>query len=148
MFPRKAEKYSPEAVEALLNLPISDNNDCINLAVTVLTIFTALRIEDVHRIYCDRITRIPFIDSDPRHLNIILERTKNDIQGSGPVIGRTFKLPCLCSSGDSTRDNQRFIRSCRTNPAFECATTGCPYKVINTYYSVNQFLTFILYRYY
>ena len=86
LFPRKAEKFSPEAVDALMNLNITENKDCLNLAVTVLIIFTSMRIQDAHRIFCDRITKVPYVDSEPHHLQFILEQTKNDIQGTGPLV--------------------------------------------------------------
>ncbi len=31
-----------------------------------------------------------------RHYCFILDQTKNDITGSGPVEGRTFLCPCVC----------------------------------------------------
>ena len=65
MFPRKAEKYSPEAVVALLNLSIDHNRECLNVAVTVLTVFTSMRIEDVTGVYCDDIFKVPYQDGVP-----------------------------------------------------------------------------------
>ena len=59
-YPRKADKQSPEAVDALMNLPINDKKDCLDRAVTVLTIFTSIRIEDCRRIFCNRVS-----NSDP-----------------------------------------------------------------------------------
>ena len=130
MFPRKAEKYSPEAVEALLNLSIDHNRECLDVAVTVLTIFTSMRIEDVTGIFCDNVDKVAFVSGVPRHLKFILEQTKNDIQGLGPISGRTFLLPCLCSTSQSVRDNLRFSKLCRAEPFVVCPVLGCPFKVI------------------
>ena len=134
MFPRKAEKYSPEAVEALLNLSIDHNRECLDVAVTVLTIFTSMRIEDVNCVFCDNISKVASVTDVPRHLKFILDQTKNDIQGLGPVSGRTFLLPCTCSTSQSIRDNLRFTKLCRADPFVICPVFGCPFKVIFLFY--------------
>ena len=76
-----------------------------------------MHIEDIHRIYCDRMTKVASVNADPGHLQVILEQTKNDIMGTGPSSGRTYKLPCLCSSQEFSWNNLRLLESCRTNPS-------------------------------
>ena len=51
-----------------------------------------MHIDDIHRIYCDRMTKVASVNADPGHLEVILEQTRNDIMGTGPVINRGITL--------------------------------------------------------
>ena len=89
----KAEDFSPEAIDAVLKLDYLDNAELLALAVTVVTIFTGMRIQDCVRLYSDNIFKVLHSPADPRHFKLVLEQTKNDIEGTGPAHGFRTTFP-------------------------------------------------------
>ena len=55
-----------------MNLPSIENKDYLDLAATVLTIFTSMCIEDDRSIFFDRLTKLASVNADPRHLQVTL----------------------------------------------------------------------------
>ena len=128
----KAEDFSPEAIDAVLKLDFLDNADLLALAVTVVTIFTGMRIQDCVRLYSDNIIKDPHSPADPRHFRLVLEQTKNDIEGTGPAHGLSYYLPCICLSSQSARLNVKFATLCAADPWVPCIVP-CPFHIFDEY---------------
>jgi hypothetical protein len=63
---------------------------------------------------------------DPRRIVMVLDRTKNDKSGTGPVSGRTFVLPCFCHLDMDEDEEKVFKKTCKARPRTPCPA-DCPY---------------------
>lgn len=129
---QKAEAFSLEALAHILSLPTSNHEELRNLAICVLQCFTSLRAEDVHGLTMGMIEMRAATKQTPRSITMILNQTKNDRAGTGPVAGRTFILPCTCMQQLEKDDKAAFARKLKNNPLTLCVE-ACPYAVVSRY---------------
>jgi hypothetical protein len=130
---KHAEEFSKEAIGKILELDIEVHGDYLKKAFMVITIFTAMRVQDAHTLRSRGCSMVPATVQVPRHYKLILDQTKNDKNGTGPVDGRTYLLGCLCRS-NLTDDKQKkaFDKDVRKSPNTDC-WTACPFQVIKEY---------------
>ena len=125
---KKAEDFSPEAVDAVLRLSFGSCIELLDLVVTVFTVFTGMRIRDCDRLFSDHVTRVPHSATAPRHFKFSLLQTKNDIEGTGSDSGRVSLLPCICLSILSGKEKLKFAQRLVVSPFMRCPE-NCPYQV-------------------
>lgn len=78
-------------------MPTENLRDIRDIAVFALLTFLGLRSMDVTFLRSSTIQFMKHLSVHvPRHYHIILDNTKNDKKGDGPVAGRTFMLVCTC----------------------------------------------------
>jgi len=112
----------------------------ISLVFFVWTCFSSMRKEDVYTMYSKDVTVSPHTKEAPRRYKALIEKTKNDINGSGPIDGRTFIIPCFCAHNceqSSKTEVVKWIKACRLNSTgipTDCITY-CPFQVITDYLS-------------
>ena len=78
-------------------------------------------------------------NANPRCIKIVLDKTKNDPLGTGPVTGRTHLIPCFCPTYLEGKLKAAFIRLCssdQTGMNSPCVCTTCPYKYLVDYINV------------
>ena len=83
---KKAEIFSTECVDAILRL---DFESCVNLQsliVTVIGVYTSMRIKDMHGILARHVTQVEHTPDAPRHFKIIMTATKNDMEGTSATV--------------------------------------------------------------
>ena len=114
-------------------------------AGSINAIFTSLRSEDQHRMTNQSVVKVMKTGTACRHIKIYLNKTKNDITGTGPASGRTFLIPCLCDQDDGTGKHLEFRKALRKDPNGRCIDP-CPYQVLLSYYVRDLFfhLKFLL----
>ncbi|KAJ1417793.1 hypothetical protein B484DRAFT_466539, partial [Ochromonadaceae sp. CCMP2298] len=83
-------------------------------------------VEDVDYMKERNITLKQATTRDPRRIVIVLDKTKNDKSGTGPVSGRTFVLPCLCHLDMDEDEEKVFKKTCKAKPRTPCPA-DCPY---------------------
>jgi hypothetical protein len=89
-----ASGYEKESIDVIMDLAIKDIGDYVKKAFMAVTIFTSMRSKDCHVLRSKGCTFVAGNKDTPRHYCFVLDKTKNDITGSGPVDGRTYL--CLC----------------------------------------------------
>lgn len=62
----------------------------------------------------------------------VLDKTKNDRAGLGPVEGRTFRVGCCCAELLGTKERKAFLVACGKDPDHPCHF-DCPYQVVEDY---------------
>jgi hypothetical protein len=127
-----SQAYCAAALAAILQLLRSSPLEQRDSAVVILTCFTSLRIEDVEGMLERMVTVKPANKTQPRRVIIVLDKTKNDKTGSGPVAGRTFALPCTCSLDMDVAETAQFAQLCKSNTKHPCPDI-CPYQVVMDY---------------
>ena len=55
-----------------------------------------LRNVDVYEANSYNVSVMLASNANPRSIKIVLDKTKNDSLGTGPVTGRTHLIPCFC----------------------------------------------------
>ena len=65
---------------------------------------------------------------------MILDKTKTDPLGTGPVEGRTFILPCTCEHSllSSVDEREKFISNQENDPFCKCCRP-CPFQIMTDY---------------
>lgn len=116
----------------MLTLISSNHTELRDQAICVLTCFTALRAEDVHSIFMRMIQALPATKDHGRRYRIILDHTKNDRAGTGPVEGRTFLVPCTCMVNLEKGEKAAFARSMKAKPFCSCIEP-CPFDIVARY---------------
>lgn len=131
-----AEGYSRESISLMMDLPIKDQGDYVKKAFMAITIFTSMRSQDCYTLRSKGCTFVPANKDTPRYYSFVLDQTKNDITGSGPVDGRTFLCPCVCMNAMSDeKDKKLFLKDIKKDPLARC-WTPCPFNVIREYLCV------------
>ena len=74
----------------------------------------------------------PADKNNGRRIVGVLKRTKNNKLGTGPVIGRTFVLPCTCMAGMLANEKREFAAKMKKDSLCPC-TKPCPFQVVKTY---------------
>lgn len=131
-FVKKAEGFNEVQLAAILELEIQNHMDLQALACVCVTCFTGIRIEDLHRANSSDISRTPPSNKNPRNWKLILLKTKNDPDGTGPVENRTWVIPCCCLVDLKKEEKQRFGRQLKVNPEVQCIAP-CPYHIISLF---------------
>ncbi|KAJ1394749.1 hypothetical protein B484DRAFT_407796 [Ochromonadaceae sp. CCMP2298] len=124
--------YCAPALAAILQLVNTSPQEQRDSAVVILTCFTSLRIEDVEGMKERMLTIKPANKSHPHHIVVVLDKTKNDKTGQGPVAGRTFVLPCTYHLDMDTEETANFVQRCKSNTKHPCLDV-CPYQVVINY---------------
>ena len=136
---KKAEEFSPEAIDAALSLGYDTSHELLNLVVTLFTVFTGMRVRDCTRLYSDRVVCVPHTATSPRHFKCSLLQTKNDLEGTGPDTGLVSLLPCICMSVLSPKEKLRFAQRLAADPTIRCPEK-CPYQV-SPFFPFSLFVT-------
>ena len=69
----------------------------------------------------------------PRRIVAILAKTKNDRNGTGPVAGRTYVLPCICmESLESKEERNNWAKALKKEPFCKCIS-ACPFATVVKY---------------
>jgi hypothetical protein len=93
--PQQTGVLSPLALDYITNIPPANLKEIRDLAVFVLLTYMGLRSQDVTYILSKDIVFVKHSSlKAPRHYKFVLDKTKNDPDGSGPFSGRTF---CHCA---------------------------------------------------
>ena len=102
-----------------------------DLVVVVTSCYSSLRVEDMHAARFNNFTKQPANQISPRSIVAILDKTKNDKSGTGPIAGRTFVIPCICMP-EAAANKRKWCRVLQENPDANCLD-GCPYDILGSY---------------
>ncbi|KAJ1423354.1 hypothetical protein B484DRAFT_398701 [Ochromonadaceae sp. CCMP2298] len=142
-----SQAYCAAALAAILQLLRSSPQELRDSAVVILACFTSLRIEDVEGMFPrsmstwlgssqadveGMVTVKSANKTQPHRIIIVLDKTKNNKTGSGPIAGRTFGLPCTCSLDMDVAETAQFAQLCKSNTKHPCPDI-CPYQVVMDY---------------
>lgn len=129
---KKAQAFSVEGLAAVVNLKWKNDEELRDLALAIFICFTSMRIEDVD---FAKTSNFEIKDADSencRRIVTIVDRTKNDKNGTGPVAGRTFVLPCICMDKLSAAEKNKFARALAISPQCACIDS-CPFNTVKEY---------------
>ena len=130
-FPQSADPLSPEAVNYLLSLKLPNRDDNIILlqekAYLCWTVYAAMRTSDVHEIHSHLLTVIPAAKGLPRRYRTVLQTTKNDPDGTGPIANREYFVPCDCLTRLTAAEKRSFTMKVKANPDHPCEFPTCPF---------------------
>lgn len=129
---KKAKSFTLEGLAALTNLKWSTSEELRDLALVQFICFTSMRLEDVDFAKTDNFTIKDATPQFCRRIVSVLDRTKNDKSGSGPVSGRTFVLPCICMDNLTAAEKKKFAKQLIEDPKCACIE-ACPYNTIQAY---------------
>lgn len=117
--------------------PIGNHMKVLRMKVYMcLTIYCMMRNKDVYNIFSDGVSMVSPSKGNNRCVQIVLRTTKNDPQGTGPLSGRTYHIPCLCTNQLYGKSKGSFVRSCvadLSGLSVPCVTDTCPYKYLQEY---------------
>ena len=68
--------------------------DLQSLIVTVVGVYTGMRVKDMHGILARNVTQVEHTPDAPRHFNILMTNTKNDMEGKSGDKGLAHYVPC------------------------------------------------------
>jgi len=101
-------------------------------AITVLECFTAMRSAEVHTLQMAGISNDAATSTLPRSLKLVVDHTKTDPTGQGPVSDRTYHVPCTCLVNMEKAEKAAFVRSLKKDPLCQCVE-ACPFGVLTSY---------------
>lgn len=130
-----ATPYSKESVQCMMDLLIKEHGDYVKKAYMAVTIFTSMRSQDCHTLRSKGCSFVAATKDNPRFYSFVLDKTKNDITGSGPVDGRTYLCPCVCMTVMDEKEKKLMAKELRKEPLCAC-WTPCPFNVIRQYLEV------------
>lgn len=129
---QKAQAFSVEGLAAVVNMGWNNVEQLRDLALTTFICFTSMRIEDVDYAKTSNFTIKDADVQNCRRIVAVLTRTKNDKNGSGPIAGRTFVLPCICMEKLSAPEKAKFARALYNSPQCDCIDS-CPFNIVKEY---------------
>lgn len=145
-FTESLSDFSGEALAFILQFTPSDaveHKKFLRMKVYMcLTVYAMMRNADVYDIFCDGISMVAASAESPRCIRFVLRSTKNDPQGTGPISGRTYHIPCFCSNQMSGKSKGSFIRTCVADTGglkAPCDIDTCPYRFVQEYLKLIQF---------
>ena len=106
------------------------------LTFTTFTCFVGIRAHDVDLAKTKNWSKQPADKNHPRRHQLIVDKTKNDPAGTGPVAGRTFVLPCICLEVLASEDveKRKFVANLKKDPNCTCPCP-CPYGILSTFFA-------------
>jgi len=131
-FVNKKPPYSLDSLTAVLQLESATPEELRDQALAVWTCFSSMRMEDVDFAKTNEFTIKSADANNARRIVAVLRRTKNDKDGTGPVAGRTFVLPCICLEGLSAPEKKAFAKKQQQEQFCECLS-NCPFKCVKEY---------------
>lgn len=137
---KHGEGHSEEAVAAIMELPIRDNGDILNLAIYSVLTYTGLRAEHAHAALskdCEFMVAGFGGPSSPRAFKIHLEYDKNLRAGSSTRVEKEALdklIPCVCGDQLKGQDLTKFRKGVKKlNSEYPCVSLQCPYHHLKTY---------------
>jgi hypothetical protein len=130
-----ATPYSKESVAYMMYMQVKEHGDYLKTAFIAVTILTSMRVKDCHYLRSRGCTFVKATVENPRHYCFVLDQTKNDITGSGPVDGRTYLCPCVCMNMIDEKERKLMAKEIRKDLLSAC-WTPCPFNVIRQYLEV------------
>jgi hypothetical protein len=117
----------------LLNFVLTGIQDqCAEL----LKIFTAARSEDLWAMECINVTQVAQTKTNSRSFKLVMNQTKNDKEGTGPVEGRTNYLACQCTTWTTNpKEKKILVKMFAESPDAPCPHP-CPYSSMVRYMSL------------
>jgi hypothetical protein len=113
----------------ILALPRTTHQEHQDVASMALTCFTSMRLEDVD-LAQEGMCTLKAAEKDlPRRMVFILKQTKNDKDGTGHVLGRTFVLACFCDMDMDKTERVQFEKTCKKAPLTVCLDSF-PYQIV------------------
>jgi hypothetical protein len=137
---QSGEAFETEALGTIIEMPRDTHLELRDIAVTTLMCFTALRVEDVDKMKERMITFCPSTKSDPRRMLMVLDQTKNDKTGTGPLSGRSFVVACIYGLGLEGQEKKDWKATLKKNPDHPCGG-GCPYGIQVEYREAKPYST-------
>ena len=104
------------------------------MVVMVVAIFSGMRMNDLHEMRSRNVSQIEHTPDAPRHFKFVMEATKNDMEGQGPLSTLTHLVPCICLTHLDDDSSLKFARKLCEDPEVDCAV-ACPFNVILEYCS-------------
>ncbi len=86
-----------------------------------------MRTSDVHEIHSHLLTVIPAAKGLPRRYRTVLQTTKNDPDGTGPIANREYFVPCDCLTRLTAAEKRSFTMKVKANPDHPCEFPTCPF---------------------
>ena len=108
--------------------------DLQSLIVTVVGVYTGMRVKDMHGILARNVTQVEHTPDAPRHFKILMTNTKNDMEGKSGDKGLAHYVPCICLSVLQESESLVFARRLCRDCEIDCAVP-CPYNVVLEYIS-------------
>lgn len=140
---KHAEANSEESLAALLQLPVRDTGDTINMAVCCFLNFSGTRAEHAHAALSKDCTFLPAGSSGkgtPRCFKVHLEYDKTIRAGSSSRVEQVALdklIACTCADQVSGKDLQSFRNSLKKHPLdHPCISVQCPYLHLWKYFSI------------
>ena len=95
--------------------------DLQSLIVTVVGVYTGMRVKDMHGILARNVTQVEHTPDAPRHFKILMTNTKNDMEGKSGDKGLAHYVPCwlfrFCSE---VLDVDSSLSSCSSSSLAVC----------------------------
>lgn len=119
-------------MEFILSLPCKDAREQLDKTFAIVTIFTGMRKEDLNSTLSRDVRFVKPTKTCDRHVEFVAYKTKNDPMGTGPVDGRTFRVPCICGQTLSGAEKKDFNKMVAQDYTCSCAVP-CPFDVVRDY---------------
>lgn len=134
------EGHSEMSLAAIMELPIRDTGDVINMAISCVLNVTGLRAEHAHAVLSKDCAFMPagFAgSSSPRAFKIHLEYEKNLRAGSSTRVEKESLdklVPCVCADQLKGQELTKFRKGVKKSYSdFPCVSFQCPYHHLKTY---------------
>ena len=112
------------------------HTDIQDQCAELLKIFTAARSEDLWAMECINVTQVPQTRTNSRSFKLVMNQTKNDKEGTGPVEGRTNYLACQCTTWTTNpKEKKILVKMFAESPDTPCPHP-CPYRCMVRYMSL------------
>ena len=104
-----------------MRLDFESSLDLQSLIVTVVGVYTGMRVKDMHGILARNVTQVEHTPDAPRHFKILMTNTKNDMEGKSGDKGLAHYVPCwlfrFCSE---VLDVDSSLSSCSSSSLAVC----------------------------
>ena len=108
--------------------------DLQSLTLTVVGVYTEMRVEDMHGILARNVTQVEHTPDAPRHFKILMTNTENDMEGKSGDKGLAHDVPCIFLSVLRESESLVFARRLCGDCETDCAVP-CPYNFVLEYIS-------------
>jgi hypothetical protein len=132
----KAQGFSNLAIAEVLTLPHDTPQELRDIALICVSMFTGLRMQDLHRFYERNVECLQMEGKTPRRYKLTMEVTKTNRGGVNITLEESVVVvPCICMEGhDMDTPEGKTARKAflaRVKKQFDCACeSGCPYALL------------------
>lgn len=136
--PSKAPVYSLDAVSAILELPLTTDQERLDAAISADRHSNARRIGECWNTLSNQVKRVAATKEHPRMFEMTLNKNKSNQTGdlSRGLENLTYTIPCRCcvvlKATNRLAELNKFKRDIKNSPFLPCVVP-CPFKVFTEY---------------